>query len=150
MGFLPLATGISATNGKPTGATAGVAVRPHADGSKTGYGLHDAAESALLLLWSTDVDAEVKTATVRLWGYIGKIGHGENALTINDWFPIGTGVDSTKGTINGVAAAGETDTDEVRHCEIVTNLAYFERLYAEFTAVTGTFSIALLGSRRRS
>lgn len=149
MGFIPLWSGVSAANGKPSGATAGMPLAKGADGSKTGYGFTIDADEALLLLWNTDVDSETKEVTGRLWIYFSKIGHGENAMTVNSWFPIGTGADATKGTINAGSAMGETDTDIVRHAEVISNIEYGERVYLEYVSGTGTYSACLISSKKR-
>lgn len=135
--FLRLLTNVSATNGKPTGATAGVAVRPGSNGLLPGEGFHDDCEDAVLLVWDR-AGSGVMTGTFRLWGFVASIVIGTVTITINRWFPIGTGADASKGTINAGAALGETDTDDVGHAEPVVNLRMFSRLYLEVVAIGGT------------
>lgn len=71
------------------------------------------------------------SGTFRLWGYVAALGGGT-------WVPLGTGADTTKGTINGGSALGEVKSDIVLHAEPLLLAGHFNRLYLEMTAVSGT------------
>ncbi len=84
-----------------------------------------------LLLYST-AGSDTMTCTCRLWG-MRRIG---SAIM---WFPIGTGTDALKGTINATVATGETGTDMIRHCEIVSLIGLAgSRIYLQVVAIGGT------------
>ena len=112
-----------ATNSPPTGATDGLSL-------DAVYRLFNFMPSeAGLLLYST-AGSGTMTCTARLWGY-----HPGPAA----WFPLGTGADATKGTINAATATGESGTDVIRHCEPMALLGVAgSRLYLEITAIGGT------------
>lgn len=86
-------------------------------------------DRAVLALAST-AGSGTMTVTARLWGKL--------PMASGIWVPLGPGADATKGQINSVAAIGETGSDALRHSEVVENLALFERLYLEITAIGGT------------
>ncbi|WP_196302699.1 hypothetical protein, partial [Streptococcus pneumoniae] len=54
------------------------------------------------------------------------------------WCPVGTGGDTTKGTINNGAAIGETSTNAIYHREPLFDMHTFERIYLRCTAIGGT------------
>lgn len=84
---------------------------------------------AALLVYST-AGSGTMTCTCRLWGY-----HPGPAA----WFPLGTGTDGAKGIINAGSATGETGSDVVRHCEVLSLAGIAgSRLYLEITAIGGT------------
>lgn len=121
----------TATNSPPSGAAAGISTN-----LLKKYGNAPAAVG--LKVWST-AGSGVMTVTIRMWGY-------SNAT----WVPIGTGADTTKGTINSGAAIGETTADSIVHSEVLNYPCDFQRLYAEVTAIGGTataISAALIVSR---
>lgn len=117
MASIQLLTARTTTNGVPSLATAGVVL---GDMWRT---------SPAALLVASTAGSGTMTVTLRLWGY---------SVVSAAWHPLGTGADSTKGTINAGAACGETNTDSIAHIEIVDGLYGFERLYAEVTAIGGT------------
>jgi hypothetical protein len=111
-----LLTAATATNGAPSAATAGSAL-PHL------------TDRAALLLWST-AGSGTMDVTCKLWGYNPQVAQ---------WFPLG--IDATaanKGLINGGNAIGETGANTIAHCEEVTSLMFFSRVYLEITAINGT------------
>lgn len=69
------------------------------------------------------------SATVRLWCY-----HRTTALV----YPWGVGADATKGIINNGAAMGATDTDKLRHREIIPGPGMADGIQAQITASAGT------------
>lgn len=55
------------------------------------------------------------------------------------WVPLGTHVTGTsKGLINEASAVDESTSDNLEHCEVISNLDCFERLYLQVTAIGGT------------
>jgi hypothetical protein len=61
------------------------------------------------------------------------------------WVPLGTDATAAlKGVINEKSLIGETSTDAVVHCEWISGLQKFDRLYAEADAVNGTFEAYIL------
>lgn len=70
-------------------------------------------------------------ATFRLWGYVANLGGGT-------WVPLGTGSDSTKGTLNNGASMGATAANTVLHAEPVYLAGHFDRLYLQLTGIGGT------------
>jgi hypothetical protein len=123
-------TGLAATNGQPSGATAGVpCYMSHANRSADTGACYNtnAAREATLVVKGTGTGTV--TGTFRLWGYM---------TAATEWFPLGTGADSTKGIINGGAAIGEVKSDKVLHAEPVLMAGHFDRLYLECTAIGGS------------
>lgn len=92
-----------------------------------------------LLVWNTAGTNPVSITFVRLWGY--------NA-TSGKMFPLGTGADADKGKINNTASLGETDTDDLRHAEVVLYLGLWDGIQAEIGTTGGTgaeaFTVDLL------
>lgn len=110
--------GATATNGVPSGSSAGHAMPTGAlaivPGSTVSIGVYSTAGSATM------------TATIRLWVYM-----------TGQWLPLGIGGDTTKGILNAGAAIGESSTEKIAHVELIT-MGRFERMYAEVTAIGGT------------
>lgn len=127
-----LLSGATATNSPPSGASAGLAISDISN-------LFNFMPNEIGLLVYSTAGSGTMTATIRLWSY-----HD----VASDWFPLGTGADGTKGTINAGTATGETGTDEIRHQEILSLGGLVgSRLYAEVTAIGGTstaVSVALV------
>jgi hypothetical protein len=108
--------GTKAVNSAPSSATAGAALSPSTD-------------RALLLLYSVNATGlgTAMSVTCKLWGY---------HPTLAKWFPLGTNATAaSKGLINATNAMGETASDVIRHCEEVTSLRGFTRVYLEVTAI---------------
>ena len=118
-----LLASVTATNSPPSGASAGLAITDISN-------LYNFMPSeAGLLLYST-AGSGTMTCTARLWGY-----HPGPAA----WFPLGTGADATKGTINAASTLDETAADKLRHLEPLALLGIAgSRLYLEITAIGGT------------
>lgn len=127
---------VTATNGKPSAATDGKAVR-RTSKDNADEGFTDFVERMVALLWSS-AGSGTMDVTVRLWGYKRRYVKRGEQVAIGKWFPLGVGADATKGTINAGAAAGEVNTDAIAHTEIVENLMMFDRVYAEVVAISGT------------
>lgn len=143
---LELLSGATATNSAPSGATAGKPTKRTAEGQLTGQGFLDTHNKFLLIVWDT-AGSGTMTCTLRLWGYISSYAKSGAGVTVARWMPLGVGADSTKGTINAGAGLGETASNDIGHCEVVENLARFDRLYLEVVAIDGTataISAALL------
>lgn len=127
-----LLAGVSATNSAPALATDGVPCNVEnpflANFADAGvnYYRRPAIESVIFVKVT---GTGTVSATVRMWGY-----HAASA----EWYPLGAGADSTKGTINAAASMGEVKTDKVLHCEPLYLGGCFDRLYAEVVAISGT------------
>ena len=104
-----------------TGAVAGVVLRSAVAGVEIG-------DSADLVVAST-AGSGTMSAAVRLWGY---------SAVAHDWFPLGVGVDTLKGTINGGVTLQETGGDAIAHVENIEGLENIERIHAEITSIGGT------------
>jgi hypothetical protein len=106
----------TATNSAPSSATAGAEIPFTCD-------------RALLFLFSVAGSGSMDV-TCKLWGY---------HATLARWFPLGVhATAASKGLINAANAMGETGSDSIRHCEEITSLRGFARLYLEVTAINGT------------
>lgn len=92
-----------------------------------------------LLVYNTAGTNPVSATFVRMWGYNAASGK---------MFPLGIGADADKGKINGGAALGETDTDDLRHAEVVLYLGMWDGIMAELGVTGGTgaeaFNVDLL------
>lgn len=92
-----------------------------------------------VLVYNTAGTNPVSVTYIRLWGY--------NALSAR-MFPLGTGLDADKGKINNAAALGETDTDDLRHAEVVLYLGMWDGIQVEVGVTGGTgaeaFNVDLL------
>ena len=119
---IELLAATTATNSPPSGGSAGLSVNELRQ-----YG--QLPDRAVLALAST-AGSGTMTVTCRLWGHL--------PTASGIWVPLGPGADATKGQINSVAAIGETGADTIRHSEVIENLALFDRLYLEVTAIGGT------------
>lgn len=117
MAQITLLSAATATNGAPSGATAGVKM-PHL------------TDRAVLFAYGDCDAAGTYSCTIKLWGY---------NTSLAKWFPLGTDATAAnKGIINGGSALGETEADIMTHAEEVTGLRRFDRMYAEVTAISGT------------
>lgn len=121
---------VTAANGVPSGASAGVACYPTSlmGPSDEGacYSGRSAREASIVV---KGVGTGTVTMTLRLWGYLAVAGV---------WVPLGTGADADKGKLNGGAAIGEVATDVALHAEPVVMVGDFDRLYLEVVAIGGT------------
>jgi hypothetical protein len=126
-----LFTGLAATSAVPTLATDGVpCYRNENSPQTTDYGVcytGRASREASIMIRGTGTGTV--TGTFRLWGFCGALGK---------WVPVGTGADTTKGTLNAGAAIGEVNADEVLHSEPFYVAGHFDRLYLQCTAIGGT------------
>lgn len=113
-----------ATNGQPSGASAGLDL--HEVSTLFGGFFPD----QVTLVVESTAGSGTMTVTCRLWGYL--------PFNSGKWVPLGTGADTTKGTINDGSAIGETIADGIRHAEPVNLAGHFSRLYLEVTAIGGT------------
>lgn len=82
-----------------------------------------------LLLHNVAGTGVVSISYVRVWLY--------NATTGKS-YPYGVGADADKGKINGGAALGVTDTDKLRHFEILPDLGFADGIQVELGVTTGT------------
>lgn len=113
-----LLTAATTTSAAPSGATAGVEIRP---GTEVAYifvrGLATGGTPSL---------------TLRLWGF--------DPATA-DWYPLsigtGTGSSNTQGVMNGGVPIEAYTTNTVRHFEPVV-IKSFKRLYLQVVAIAGT------------
>ncbi len=115
MSQITLLTAATATTTAPSAATDGVAL-PHT------------TDLATLFLYSS-AGSGTMDVTCRLWGY-------NTALA--KWFPLGTGADATKGTVNAGSAMGETGTNAIAHCEVVNSLHRINRVALQVVTINGT------------
>lgn len=117
---IKLLEGATAVNAVPSGAV-GVEVNNLISGLRP--------EKMAVSIFST-AGTVTLTVTARLW-----VRHAASGT----WAPLGTGTDAGKGVLNGGAAIGETDTDAIRHTEVVDcPPALFDRLYLQISAIGGT------------
>lgn len=113
-----LLTAATATNGKPSAASDGVELK------------NVVPNSALAIIVQSTAGSGTMTVTLRLWVY---------STVSSTWLPVGTNATAdSKGLLNGGAAIGETNTDQISHTEMVGNLDAFQRAYLEVTAIGGT------------
>lgn len=121
----------TAVNGQPTGTTDGVQVFNTNIGASSDIGIcaygRPASEASIFA--KAVGTAGTVAATLRFWGYKACLG---------EWIPIGTGADTTKGTINLGVGVGETKTDKALHSEPFAYVGHFDRIYVEVTAISGT------------
>ena len=110
-----LLTAATATNGVPSGATAGAKMLGHTD--------------VATLFVKSVAGSGTMTASLRLWGY-----HIYTAT----WYPLGTGAANTKGLINGGVALAEDIANDLRHAELVSGLFRIDRVYLEVVSIGGT------------
>jgi hypothetical protein len=113
----------TATNGVPSGATAGVNVSDLIRTGSPTQGLIHVASTA---------GSVTMTVTLKLWGYLA-------ASAV--WTPIGTsGTDANRGLLNGGTAIGELAApgDTLRHSEVINAPWAVDRVYIEITAIGGT------------
>lgn len=113
---------VTATNGAPSAATAGVAMkdfnRPYV-----------ASREASVVVVST-AGSGTMTVTIKMWGYLAAASR---------WVPLGkNSTAATKGILNDGNAIAETGTDSIGHAEPLLFAGHFDRIYAEVTAIGGT------------
>jgi hypothetical protein len=122
----------TATNGPPSGATAGIEVN-----ALKIYGEH-IPDVMALKVYSTAGSGSM-TCDLRLWTY---------STTGTVWLPPGTGTGGVaagaKGSLNGGVQITETEADKIQHVELVQFLEHFDRLYLEIVGIGGT-STAITG-----
>ena len=115
-----LLASVTATNGAPSGASAGLEIN-----ALRGFG---SIPSTVCIEVVSTAGSGTMTATYRVWGYGG-----------TNWFPLGTGgTGTTKGTLNSGSADTEVSADALRHVETLNYPGFFSRLYLEITAIGGT------------
>ena len=149
-----LSTGTLSASGKPT---EGDGTNPDVILSKTPtptqfYDLRDhhleggmPGDTTICVL-NTAGTAAVSITYCRVWLYFAAIGK---------MFPFGVGADADKGKINDTTIAiGVTDTDKLRHCEVIGNqLGMADGVQVEIGVTGGTgaeaFDVYLLIPRRR-
>jgi hypothetical protein len=127
--LIKLLNAATATNGVPSGATAGFALR----GPKAQYDLQlGEAQDAIIVAYSTAGSA-VMTVTLKLWGYVAEL---------DKWFPFGSATtDANRGLLNAATAIGELASpgDTLVFSDKAPSGFYiFDRLYLEITAIGGT------------
>lgn len=113
-----LSASITAVNGIPSGATAGVALRGAS--KKIDKQFADGEDEFVVAVKST-AGSDVMTATVAVWGYHADIGI---------WFRLKV--------LNAGSAIAETSSDAIQYAEVVDGLRHFDRVYVELTAIAGT------------
>jgi len=139
--------GVTAANGQPSGATAGMPlnksmrdmqfINPQLDG------FFDNVDEADLVL-KTAGGTSSNISYIRAWGYV-ELSKGAAGATsaprgteAGDWFPLGTGTGANKGKLNGGAALDESKTGIILHIEKVRGLRECSRFQLEIGVVTGT------------
>jgi hypothetical protein len=131
--ILRINSAVTAANGAPSGATAGIALA-----------LLN-ADDATVLLQSVAGDAAAahSVASAKLWLYYDGPVHNDQTdgsqEQVGVWAPAGTDATaaSEKGLLNEGAALGETGTDVIRHAERVFGLRDASRIYIEYGAFAG-------------
>ena len=131
-----LITGQTATNGQPTLATDGVPCFPTTNAFTSAadgvcFMADPAGESSIFV--KVVGSGGTVAGTFRLWGY---------HVALAEWVPVGTGADTTKGTLNAGASIGATKTNKALHCEPFWYPGHFDRLYLEVVAISGTSAAA--------
>jgi hypothetical protein len=139
---IQLLSAATATNGKPSGATAGVSRKFRTSNSQDGIGEF----TTLLNLVSSTAGSGTMTVTCRLWGY--REFFNSLGVATGVWYPIGvttdgattggSGTDANRGYLNRGVLIGETDSDIIAHAELVTGVGSFTRFYGEIVAIAGT------------
>jgi hypothetical protein len=126
-----LLTGATAANSPPALVTDGVPMFPNESiyGSDTGVSFATVPTHEGAIVIKGVASGGTIAATFRLWGY-----HDDLA----EWVPLGTGADTTKGTLNAGAAMGATKTNKILHAEAVVLVGNFTRLYLELIGPAGT------------
>jgi hypothetical protein len=139
--YLPVLSGATATNGVPSAATAGVAIKPAGGLNLPGNGLPDKNsefDDAFVKAWSTAGTAGTMSATIRMWGYDANAGK---------WFPLGAaGTDNTKkGWLFNATALSENTASggQISHVELMRGLSAFTRVYAEVVAIAGAANMSV-------
>lgn len=85
-------------------------------------------------IWNTAGTNPVSVTFARVWLYFADIGKA---------FPYGVGADADKGKLNDTTMAmGETDTDKVRHFEVLPDLGLADGIQVEIGVTAGTGSEA--------
>lgn len=113
---------VTATNGVPSAATAGIEV------NTLGYG--GKGPTACSFILKSTAGSGTMTVTIKMWGY---------DTTVAVWVPLGTNATAaSKGLLNEGNAITEHAADVLRHAEPLDLPNHFDRLYAEVTAIGGT------------
>lgn len=131
MAYLKLLNAATATNGAPSGATAGLSLKkgenPGRDWSE-GFDLANLGDAVLLL--KSTAGSGTMTVTVKLWGWSNLSA---------EWHPLGTHtVDASRGLLNEATAIGEVVADKLQFAQVISGVCNFDRLYLEITAIGGT------------
>lgn len=126
--MLQLLTAATATNGQPSGATAGFSLKGRTPGKPQANTWNHRNSGAIVV--KNTAGSGTMTVTLRLWGY--------NAQSAT-WHPLGSdATESLRGVLNAKSAIDEDGSDVITHAEPVTGLAAFVRVYLEVTAISGT------------
>lgn len=128
--MLQLLTAATATNGVPSGATAGFSLKGRTPGKPQANTWYH-RNSGEVVVKST-AGSGTMTVTLRLWGY-----NAQSAA----WHPLGSdATEANRGVLNAKSAIDEDGADVLTHAEPVTGLAGFIRIYLEITAIGGTLT----------
>lgn len=139
--------GVTAANGPPSGAAAGVPL--NRDSRAMQFintqldGFYDNIDEVALLLKTAGGTAST-ISFIRAWGYF-EVSKGPAGATTAprgveaaDWFPLGIGTGANKGKLNGGAALDETKAGIILHTEKIRGLREPSRFYLEIGVVAGT------------
>lgn len=142
-----MATGLQSTNSKRVATVRLVEAATAANGAPTGVPLavptagrgfdlsqlgsaYVFPETAGLRVYSTAGSGTMTCSFIKLWTY---------SLSSGLWSPVGTGSDGlTIGELNGGDALTETDTDVIRHHELLLYPGMSDGVYIELGTFGGT------------
>lgn len=126
--MLQLLSAAIATNGVPSGATAGFDLKQRTPGRSSANRWQHYPTGVILV--KSSAGSGTMTVTLRVWCY---------SLVTAAWHPMGSSAtESLRGVLNAQSAIDEDGADVLVHAEPITGLGAFARIYLEVTAIGGT------------
>lgn len=127
--YLKILDAATATNGAPSGATAGFSLLKSGNPGKPDQGFAPDVET-MVLVGNSTAGSGTMTWAGRIWGY---------SNTTAQWHPLGTATtDADRGKVNEATTVAEIDTDLIQFSQVLTTLHVFDRVYLETTSIGGT------------